>query len=375
MQAEVPTGKRHWSHQSPDAAAIASLGDSSPVAMKDTALDAAETATHVPDTSDEPDRAGCRASQAVSGSPQPSPVAARADAGDATGGRRDVARPGYETPPPSPEEGGRTPVAAPAAAPLEGAPYDDEIPPPLPISDAPTDVVVVSENQHLLQATTAQNSHQPANLDDDEQPGDAPAPTSASTSQRQSPSPAGCDNEAFTHDGHESLLRIAFFERGFTNPGFEVDEVETPVEAVPYASASPSAASATCSNPEPSVENTLPGAVPEEDTVSECPPQRAVYEAAASAAAASAAPTAAPAPLDPAARAIKEQGLGRGEKWRILRNVVLISAAFMLAFTAFFGAANLQSSVNADQGLGTVSLTAAYAALIVSNLFLPSIVI
>ncbi|XP_067011349.2 UNC93-like protein [Anabrus simplex] len=66
---------------------------------------------------------------------------------------------------------------------------------------------------------------------------------------------------------------------------------------------------------------------------------------------------------------------GPGEKWRILRNVVLMSAAFMILFTAFFGAANLQSSVNAKAGLGTASLTTLYGALVVSNMFLPVTVI
>lgn len=106
--------------------------------------------------------------------------------------------------------------------------------------------------------------------------------------------------------------------------------------------------------------------VPRRVSFSERPPQRAVYDNG------SATPGA---PIDPAARAVKEQGFGPGEKWRVLRNVTLISAAFMVLFTAFFGAANLQSSVNPTGGLGTVSLTGVYAALIVSNLFLPSIVI
>lgn len=39
------------------------------------------------------------------------------------------------------------------------------------------------------------------------------------------------------------------------------------------------------------------------------------------------------------------------------------------------GAANLQSSINAEAGLGTASLAAVYAGLIISNIFLPVIVI
>ncbi|CAG5045193.1 unnamed protein product [Parnassius apollo] len=61
--------------------------------------------------------------------------------------------------------------------------------------------------------------------------------------------------------------------------------------------------------------------------------------------------------------------------WRIMKNVVVISLAFMVHFTAYSGAANLQSSINAEAGLGTASLAAVYAGLIFSSIFLPTIVI
>lgn len=63
------------------------------------------------------------------------------------------------------------------------------------------------------------------------------------------------------------------------------------------------------------------------------------------------------------------------EKWRILKNVSAISCAFMLQFTAFQGAANLQSSINAEGGLGTLSLSTVFAALVISCIFVPSIMI
>ncbi|KAJ8915791.1 hypothetical protein NQ315_004603 [Exocentrus adspersus] len=63
------------------------------------------------------------------------------------------------------------------------------------------------------------------------------------------------------------------------------------------------------------------------------------------------------------------------EKWRILKNVSAISCAFMIQFTAFQGTANLQSSINAKDGLGTVSLCAIYAALVVSCIFVPTLLI
>nr|XP_018917377.1 PREDICTED: UNC93-like protein isoform X1 [Bemisia tabaci]XP_018917378.1 PREDICTED: UNC93-like protein isoform X1 [Bemisia tabaci]XP_018917379.1 PREDICTED: UNC93-like protein isoform X1 [Bemisia tabaci] len=67
--------------------------------------------------------------------------------------------------------------------------------------------------------------------------------------------------------------------------------------------------------------------------------------------------------------------LSRKEKWRILKNIAAVSLAFMVQFTAFQGTANLQSSINAKEGLGTVSLSAIYAALVVSCIFVPTFVI
>jgi amino acid transporter len=63
------------------------------------------------------------------------------------------------------------------------------------------------------------------------------------------------------------------------------------------------------------------------------------------------------------------------EKWRIMKNIVVISLAFMVHFTAFQGAGNLQSSVNAVEGLGTASLATIYFSLILSNVFLPVVMI
>jgi hypothetical protein len=67
--------------------------------------------------------------------------------------------------------------------------------------------------------------------------------------------------------------------------------------------------------------------------------------------------------------------LSRKEKWRILKNIAAVSFAFMVQFTAFQGTANLQSSINAQEGLGTVSLSAIYAALVVSCIFVPTFLI
>ncbi|XP_065210082.1 UNC93-like protein [Planococcus citri] len=67
--------------------------------------------------------------------------------------------------------------------------------------------------------------------------------------------------------------------------------------------------------------------------------------------------------------------MSRKEKWRILKNIATISFAFMIQFTAFQGTANLQSSINAKEGLGTVSLSAIYASLVISCIFVPTFLI
>ncbi|CAH2048731.1 unnamed protein product, partial [Iphiclides podalirius] len=66
---------------------------------------------------------------------------------------------------------------------------------------------------------------------------------------------------------------------------------------------------------------------------------------------------------------------GTNERWRINRNIFVLGFAFMVHFTAFHGAANLQSSVNSEAGAGTFTLAAIYFSLILSNIFLPAIVI
>lgn len=66
---------------------------------------------------------------------------------------------------------------------------------------------------------------------------------------------------------------------------------------------------------------------------------------------------------------------GLSERASIMKNVVLISLGFTLLFTAFNSMATLQSSLNKDDGLGTASLATIYGALIVSCMFLPSLLI
>lgn len=78
-------------------------------------------------------------------------------------------------------------------------------------------------------------------------------------------------------------------------------------------------------------------------------------------------------------------------KFSILKNVIVISIAFMLLFTAFQSMANLQSSINKVRtiwgqlfvyifpfkvdGLGTWSLVTIYATLVLSCMFVPTLMI
>lgn len=59
----------------------------------------------------------------------------------------------------------------------------------------------------------------------------------------------------------------------------------------------------------------------------------------------------------------------------IMNNLLIISTAWTLLFTAFSGIAILQSSLNADKGLGTLSLCTIYVTLVTSCLFVPPLMV
>ena len=65
----------------------------------------------------------------------------------------------------------------------------------------------------------------------------------------------------------------------------------------------------------------------------------------------------------------------KAEKRAIYKNILLISFSFLLLFTAFESMSKLQSSINTVQNLGTWSSTAVYVSLILSCMFMPSILI
>ena len=63
------------------------------------------------------------------------------------------------------------------------------------------------------------------------------------------------------------------------------------------------------------------------------------------------------------------------EKNRILRNIFLISFAFLLNFTAFQGLSRLQSSLHRTEGMGVINSSVLYAALMLSCMFVPKLLI
>ncbi|XP_055536816.1 UNC93-like protein [Wyeomyia smithii] len=70
-----------------------------------------------------------------------------------------------------------------------------------------------------------------------------------------------------------------------------------------------------------------------------------------------------------------EPEFGPRESYRVVKNIAVLGFAFMIHFTAFHGTSNLQSSVHSDGSLGAYTLAAIYGSLILSNIFLPVMVI
>jgi len=65
----------------------------------------------------------------------------------------------------------------------------------------------------------------------------------------------------------------------------------------------------------------------------------------------------------------------RKEKFKITKNMLVVSSGFLFLFTAFQSLQNLQSSLNPDKGLGLASLSVIYAALILSCMFVPPVMV
>ncbi|KAK2141720.1 hypothetical protein LSH36_1053g01004 [Paralvinella palmiformis] len=62
-------------------------------------------------------------------------------------------------------------------------------------------------------------------------------------------------------------------------------------------------------------------------------------------------------------------------KRKILKNVLLISLTFFMLFTAYGGLSSLQSSLHKDEGMGTITQSLLYAAMVLSCLFVPKLLI
>ncbi|XP_055362477.1 protein unc-93 homolog A-like [Betta splendens] len=60
---------------------------------------------------------------------------------------------------------------------------------------------------------------------------------------------------------------------------------------------------------------------------------------------------------------------------RDFKNVLVVSVGFLFLFTAYGGLQSLQSSLNAEEGMGVASLSVIYASIIISSMFLPPIMI
>ncbi|KAI2652222.1 hypothetical protein H4Q32_015081 [Labeo rohita] len=60
---------------------------------------------------------------------------------------------------------------------------------------------------------------------------------------------------------------------------------------------------------------------------------------------------------------------------RTTKNILVVSFGFLFLFTAFGGLQSLQSSLNAEDGMGVISLSVIYATIILSSMFLPPIMI
>ena len=65
-------------------------------------------------------------------------------------------------------------------------------------------------------------------------------------------------------------------------------------------------------------------------------------------------------------RGVEQDGEAKKERRRIYKNLILISLAFLLLFTAFGTTSSLQSSINEVDGLGTWSQAVLYGALTLS---------
>ena len=62
-------------------------------------------------------------------------------------------------------------------------------------------------------------------------------------------------------------------------------------------------------------------------------------------------------------------------RWNTYKNLIIVSLGFLFTFMAFQAIQNLQSSLYSDPKLGLASLAVVYAALVLSCMFVPPMMI
>lgn len=72
---------------------------------------------------------------------------------------------------------------------------------------------------------------------------------------------------------------------------------------------------------------------------------------------------------------MEKQTTWKMTKIQIIKNLIIVSIGFLFLFTSFQSLSNLQSSLNREDGLGTIGLSVIYGALVLSCMFLPPFVI
>ncbi|KAF8793240.1 UNC93-like protein like [Argiope bruennichi] len=65
----------------------------------------------------------------------------------------------------------------------------------------------------------------------------------------------------------------------------------------------------------------------------------------------------------------------RYTKFRVIKNLVIISSTFLMLFTAYDGLSMLQSTMNKEHNIGTISQAVVYAGFCISSMLLPKYVI
>ena len=71
----------------------------------------------------------------------------------------------------------------------------------------------------------------------------------------------------------------------------------------------------------------------------------------------------------------RQNGMVTLAKRALYKNLGIVSASFLLLFSAFHSLQNLQSSINVAEGLGNIGLTVLYVTFLVSCAFLPPLML